>query len=139
MSVYVCPKDSQFFSYGELLSHAKSLTQDELKRPVMCQIEDEDDSFPIVKFKKIEDSRIHLVSGTHKSSDSRKWKTWADLLDYLTKLADYQLNWFVYIADTENHYLVSDITKTKYPLGFISSGTTDFNILVIDQQDFLDQ
>lgn len=139
MKSFICPQDSQFLSYGELLAHGKALSAEEMKKPVMCQLEGEDDSFPIVKFDKIEDSRIHLVAGTHAPNDSRKWMTWSDLTDYLSSLEDYQLDWFVYVADKSNHYMINDINKTKYPMGFVSNGTVDFNILIIDLESFMDQ
>ena len=133
MNVYVCPKDSQFLAYSELLAHAKTLTHDELIKPVLVQVEGEDSCFSIVKFEQIEDSRIHLVSGTNQIW---LWKNWSDLLTYLKGLADYKLDWFVYIATKEDHYLVNDITKTKYPMGFVSSGMADYNLLIIDRQEF---
>lgn len=130
MEVYTCPEDSKFLSYGELLAHLQALSQIELEKPVLCQVEGEEQCFPIVKFKPIEDNRIHLVSGTN------TWTTWSELLEFLKKLKAYKLNWYVYIADKKCHYRVNDITQTKYPDGFMSHGTEDFNLLIIDRQDF---
>lgn len=138
MSQYKFPPGNRFLSYKDLLEHIESMPPDEISGPILCQVDIEfGDAFPISKIVNVEDNRIELETCSINSSQL-KWKTWRDIANYIKDMKVYMLDFWVYISTDRSNYRVSDIVKNRYPSGAFSSGMMNYNILVIDYDEFQD-
>ncbi len=138
MSKYDMIADDRFVSYKELKEHAATLTAEQLAKPILCMVENEEKCFPIKKFINVENNRIELET-CQMPSNPKQWKTWNNLTEYINSLSHDMLNFWVFISTPQSNYRICEVTQTKYPDGFMSDGQTNFNILVIDYNEFYDE